>query len=182
MGQLAQLLNPIFRASCFEDDFRKWALALSRYESELNLVIPDMVNVRLILSRAEGPMGTALSLDVTQDSTYQDIRASVSNFYTTNTYCRTGSAALQGDPFSTDVGPNQSSDQDVIPMDIGAFKKGKSFKRKGKRKSKGSKGTFDPMRSSSSSYPTCQTGKGSIRRKESQMQEARKGERQELRF
>ena len=144
---LTQLLDFRFGSHTFEQDFNTWETIKTKYERQTGADLPDSVLVATLLNKTSGALQQHLRLNARTLTTYEDIKATIVEYYQSRHLIMSNSS---------------SSNQGPAPMDIGGLKGkkgfGKSgfgyFKGKGKGKSK-SKGKNPHL-----SFHTAQKGKG----------------------
>ena len=122
VGHLTKLLKQQLDEQRFEESFK-----LSRYEQDNNTLLPDAIQIAVLLNETKGPLQQHLQLQAGNITTYAQIRSMVIEYYrATASFTR-----LQS------ITSGSKNNQGPAPMDIGAtwYNKGKG--KKGKHKGKG---------------------------------------------
>ena len=134
IGYLTRLLKPKFDSNNMEESHAAWEFELSRFERDNGQQLPDSVKIAVLLNETTGALQQHLQLLSGQNPTYAQVKATILEYYRSNT----AFTKMQYQQQTSSVGTHYAGGQ--APMDIDAFfnkGKGKYNKGKGKRKGKG---------------------------------------------
>ena len=110
--------------------YHHWLELISKYESLSSEKIAPSIKITLALQNVRGPLANALSLSITEKSTWNDIHSLLINYF--NNSITTDSKEIYQFDISGKVSKEDSMNQ------VGKKGKGKSKKSKGQSKGKGS--------------------------------------------
>ncbi|CAE7254846.1 RE2 [Symbiodinium natans] len=109
---LTQLLDFRFGSHTFEQDFNTWETIKTKYERQTGADLPDSVLVATLLNKTSGALQQHLRLNARTLTTYEDIKATIVEYYQSRHLIMSNSS---------------SSNQGPAPMDIGGLKGKKGF-------------------------------------------------------
>ena len=127
---MTKLLKPTFDTNNFEESFATWEFELSRFERDNGQQLPKSVKIAVLLNKTTGPLQQHLRLLSGSNPAYRQVKDTIIEYYRSDTAF---TRLAQSSSVATHFGGGQ------VPMDIGAFHKGKAKNKgyKGKNKGKG---------------------------------------------
>ncbi|CAE7439381.1 RE2 [Symbiodinium natans] len=106
---LTQLLDFRFGSHTFEQDFNTWETIKTKYERQTGADLPDSVLVATLLNKTSGALQQHLRLNARTLTTYEDIKATIVEYYQSRHLIMSNSSSSNQGPAPMDIGGHVSA-------------------------------------------------------------------------